>query len=441
MIDQRHKDIAQWVLEYALKEGCSSARVSITISNNNSFEYRNNQLDRLHQSAENKLYIELFVNGCYGALSTNRLDTNELQKFIKDGILSTKYLSADICRELPKQDRYYKFKSSDNLNLFDQSFQEHKLEEKIDLIKSTVEEVYGSDDKIISVMSSYDDGYSAEYMVASNGFEGEESDTAYNLTAEISLKTDTDARPEAYWYSAVPFWDNLQKEGIGKVALQRALNKIGQTKVKSGVYNLLLDNTISSRLFSPLISAMYGTAIQQKNTFLLGKKGEKIISEKITVFDKPHLQSTFGSRWYDGEGVATFEQKIIENGILNTYFIDTYNSNKLKIDPTIASPSVLTFNLGDKDLKGLMLLMNKGILVTGFNGGNTNNTTGDFSFGIEGFLIENGVMTVPIAEMNITGNILCLWNNLIEVGNDPLSVYSSRQVPSLLFENVSVSGL
>jgi len=113
----------------------------------------------------------------------------------------------------------------------------------------------------------------------------------------------------------------------------------------------------------------------------------------------------------------------------------------MDMKPTISSPSVITLKEGRHSLNGLLQEMSNGILVTGFNGGNTNSTTGDFSFGIEGFLVENGIVRTPIGEMNITGNILELWNNLVEVGNDPFSRVSSRQIPSLLFENVSVSGL
>ena len=153
------------------------------------------------------------------------------------------------------------------------------------------------------------------------------------------------------------------------------------------------------------------------------------------------MPCTFGSRWYDGEGIATFDQTLIDKGVLNTYFIDTYNSGKLNMKPTVASPSVLTLDYGAHDWNQLMRIMNNGIWVTGFNGGNTNSTTGDFSFGVEGFLIENGSLSKPLSEMNITGNILDLWSNLVEVGNDPLSNNSSRQIPSLLFENVSFSGL
>lgn len=441
LITSQHKDIAQWAMEIALKNGCSSSRVSLTVANNNSFEYRNTQLDKLHQSSENKLYIELYVDGRYGTLSTNRLEKPELEPFIKDGIASTRFLAPDLCRQLPDMTRYYTSNSGDDLDLFDSTFFDYTVDRKLAVAKATVDEIYGTDNRIVSVVSSYDDGCGAEYMVASNGFEGEIQDTAYSLTAEVALKTDGDARPESYWYDSKLYWADLETVGIARKALQRAFQKLGQTKIKSGKYNLILDNTVSMKLLSPLISAMYGTAIQQKNTFLLNRLGDKIVSDKLTVIDNPHQKRAFGSRWYDGEGVATEDRVLIGKGVLNTYFIDTYNALKLNIQPTVASPSIIKLEHGIKNHSQLLNTMHQGIWVTGFNGGNTNSTTGDFSFGIEGFLVENGIATTPIGEMNITGNILDLWNNLVEVGNDPLSLNSSRQIPSLLFEGVSFSGL
>lgn len=441
LITSQYKDIAQWAMDVALKNGCSSSRVSLTVANNNSFEYRNTQLDKLHQSSENKLYIELYVDGKYGTLSTNRLEKSELEPFIKDGIASTRFLAPDLCRQLPDIARCYKSEKSDDLDLFDPTFFDYTVDQKLAVAKSIVEEIYGTDDRIVSVVSSYDDGCGAEYMVASNGFEGEIQDTAYSLTAEVALKTAGDARPESYWYDSKVYWVDLQTEGIAKRALKRAFQKLGQTKIKSGKYNMVLDNTVSMKLLSPLISAMYGSAIQQKNTFLLNRLGDKIVSDRLTVIDNPHLKRSFGSRWYDGEGIATKDQILIDKGVLSTYFIDTYNALKLDVLPTIASPSIIKLEHGSKDHSQLLKTMHHGIWVTGFNGGNTNSTTGDFSFGIEGFWIETGIATTPISEMNITGNVLDLWNNLVEVGNDPLFLNSSRQVPSLLFENVSFSGL
>jgi hypothetical protein len=74
------------------------------------------------------------------------------------------------------------------------------------------------------------------------------------------------------------------------------------------------------------------------------------------------------------------------------------------------------------------------------DGGNSNPTTGDFSMGISGMLIENGKMTRPVFEMNISGNLKTLWSSLAEVGNDPY-VFGSWRVPTLRFKDVQFSGL
>lgn len=439
MISKENKQIAQWAIDTALANGCQQARASIITGQNNSFEYRDKQLDKLHQSSENKLYIELFVDGRYGSFSTNRIDKSILDKFIRDGIDSTRLLAEDPCRQLPDPSRYYKSDGRD-LDLFDKTFASINAEQKIEIAKQAVEEILDSDDRIITITASYNDGMGADYMIASNGFETESADTAFDLTVEVALETGSDARAESYWFDSSLYWSDLQKTGIGKTALKRALQKIGQRKIKSGVYPMLLDNTTSSRLLAPMISAMFGSALHQKNSFLLDRLGDQIASEKLTLIDTPHIRRAFGARWHDGEGIATKEQRIIEKGVLNTYFIDTYSSLKMGVEPTIASPSILNLEVGNKNFDQLLLTIDKGIWVTGFNGGNTNSTTGDFSFGIEGFLIENGVATTPISEMNITGNILTLWQNLLEIGNDPREK-STRRIPSLLFDNVNFSGL
>jgi PmbA protein len=381
----------------------------------------------------------LFVDGRYGSFSTNRIEQPELRSFIKEGITSTKYLAEDPFRQLPDPDRYYKPDGKD-LDLYDNSFDNITADDKLLLARQAVEEIYDTDGRIISVSSSYGDGVGAEYMIASNGFEAESCDSAYNLTVEVSLKTDGDARAESYWYDSSIYWSDLKKNGIGKKALERALRKTGQQKTGSGKYDMLLDNTMASRLVSPLIGAMYGMALQQKNSFLLDKLGKQIASDKLTITDTPHLIRAFGSRWFDGEGVATQERVIINRGVLQTYFIDTYSSKKLGSAPTIASPSVLQASSGQRGFDDICKSVRKGIWVTGFNGGNSNPTTGDFSFGIEGFLIENGVATIPVGEMNITGNLLDLWANLEETGNDPRES-SPWRLPSLLFSGVNFSGL
>ncbi|MFT4071380.1 MAG: TldD/PmbA family protein [Dysgonamonadaceae bacterium] len=439
MITQLQKDIAQSSMDFALMNGAQQVRISFIVSDSSSFEYRNTQLDKLQQSTENKLYIELFVDGRYGSFSTNRVERQEIEDLIRNGIASTRFLAPDRCRQLPETNRYFSGNGKD-LDLYDPSYLSIPVSSKIDLLKQANLEVYGKDQRIISVTSSYDDNRSAEYMITNNGLEVFSQDSSFSITSEVALKTDTDARPESFWYDSSVFWNDLKKEGIARKAFERALGKIGQTKVASGKYQMLLDNTQASRLLSPILSAIMGTSLQQKNSFLLDMKGKQIASSLLNITDTPHLNRSFGSRWYDGEGVATCDRKVIENGVLQTYYIDNYNALKMDIEPTISSPSILQFNLGESNLEGMMRNIQNGIWVSGFNGGNTNSTSGDFSFGIEGFLIQNGKITQPVSEMNITGNLLTLWNNLVEIGNDPRK-NSPWKTPSLLFDEVSFTGI
>lgn len=439
MITNDNKKLAQWAMEYALKNGCQASRISLYNGSSTTFEVRDMKIDKLQQASENGLVINLYVDGRFGSFSTNRLDRNELEKFIKDGIASTRFLAEDKARTLPDPSTYYKGDMPD-LQLKDPAFDNIHPDDKVKLAMSVCDEMMGKDKRIISANSSYGDGEDYKYMIASNGFEGESAVTSFSLFGGVSIRGEGDARPESYWYDSALYFDTMQKKGIGGKALERVLRKLGQKKVASGRYKMLVDNMNASRLLSPLINAIYGSSIQQNNSFLLDKLGKKVVGGNVTITDEPHLLKASGARYFDGEGVATRQLPIFQDGVLNTYFIDTYTANKMNIDPTISSPSILQMKLGNKDTEGLIASVDKGILITGFNGGNCNSTTGDFSYGVEGFLIENGVMTQPISEMNITGNMLSLWNNLIEAGNDP-RLSSSWRIPSLLFDEVDFSGL
>ncbi|GHT76403.1 modulator protein [Bacteroidia bacterium] len=438
MITKEHKDLAHWALNYALEKGCSQARVVLYTGTDNSFEYRDTQLDKLEQSSENGMTLYLFVDGRYSSYSTNRLDKNELGKFIANGIATTRYLEKDEFRKLPDPARLYKGDGK-GLDLYDKAIETLSVDDKLALLKENVNEVYGTDDRLISVTAGYSDGTNGSYIVDSNGFNNETESSYFSLSAETAMKGADDARPSSYWYDASGRWDKLQKTGIGKLAYERTLRKLGQEKIESGVYKMLVDNLSVSRLLSPVVSALYGNSIQQKDSFLINKIDEKIVSDKLTLIDDPHIKQARGARWFDSEGVATQKRSIIENGVLKMYYLDTYYAGKLAMSPTVQSPSVLTVKWGDKNFDQLLATVEKGIWVTGFNGGNHNRTTGDFSFGIEGFLIENGKPVKALNEMNITGNLLTLWQNVEAIGNDPRTI-SSWRIPSILFDKVNFSG-
>lgn len=439
MITDNNKKLAQWAMDYALKNGCQAAKLVLYSNSNASFELRDAKMDKLQQASESGLSISLYVDGRFGSYSTNRLDKKELETFIKNGIDSTRYLAQDEARVLPDPARYYKGGSPD-LQLFDNKFHSLNPDDKVAIARAAAEEVMGKDDRIISVSSSYGDGENAAYRLTSNGFEGESKSTWFSVSAEVAVKGEGEARPSSYWHESALFYDKLVKSGIGARALERVLQKLGQKKAASGKYTMVVDPMNASQLVGPLLDAIYGSALQQKNSFLLDKINTKVGSDVLNLMDEPHLIGARGARYFDSEGVATQRRPIFEDGVLKTYFIDTYNSRKMGMAPTVSSPSLLVLKPGNKNLDGLIADVQKGILVTGFNGGNSNSSSGDFSYGIEGFLIENGKLTQPVNEMNVTGNMLTLWASLTAVGNDP-RLSSSWRIPSLVFEGVDFSGL
>jgi len=125
--------------------------------------------------------------------------------------------------------------------------------------------------------------------------------------------------------------------------------------------------------------------------------------------------------------------------VLANHYVDTYYGRKLGMAPTTARTSNLAWRLGDADRAGLAARVGEGILVTGFLGGNSNATTGDFSLGVQGFRIRAGRVAEPIGEMNVSGNHLELWRRLVAVGDDPYP-WSSLCTPTLVFEGVQVAG-
>ena len=439
MITKADENLVQWTMDFALKQGCQAARVALYNGSNSTFEIRDLKVDRLQQASENNLVIHLFVDGRYGSFSTNRLDREELVRFLKDSVDATRFLAEDRARTLPDPALYYHGDGED-LALYDPAFDQVEADVKVDLARAVCAEMVGVDPRIVSANASYSDDRSFKYVIASNGFEGRAELSSFSLMGSVSIKGEGDARPEAYWFDMSLFFDELIHEGIGRKALERATRKLGQRKTASGRYTMVVDNLNSGSLLSPLVNALYGSAIQQRNSFLLDKLDQRVLGTNVTLVDDPHRRHTLGACYFDPEGLATRRRSVIEEGVLKTYFLDTYSANKLGVSPTIGSPSILSLELGDRDEVALIADIDRGIFVTGFNGGNCNSSTGDFSYGIEGFMIENGELTQPVSEMNITGNMLTLWSSLQAIGNDPRPC-SPWKVPTLVFEGVDFSGL
>jgi len=436
---KKRTELAKWVSTETIKNGAENSSVFISNRRKIEIEYRDGQIEKLKESTQNSLGLDLYVEEKYSSHSTNNLEKENLRKFVKETVAMTKYLSKDKFRSLPDK-KLYEGRSEIDLKLNDPEYSKIETKDRVEIAKKIESAAKKRSDKLISATSGYSDTFSESVMVNSNGFIGEKESTSYSCGAEATVKDGDKGRPEDYYYSRSRYFNELPSpKFLGEKAVDYAVRKIGQSKIRSGQFDMVIENRSVSRILYALYGPMSAGAIQQKRSFLDGKLGKKVGSEKLTLIDDPFIPKGLGSRLFDNEGITSKKRTIIEKGILKQYYIDSYYGKKLGLTPNSGSSSNLVFELGSRGLDQIVKKIDKGILVTNFIGGNSNPTTGDFSYGIMGLLIEKGSIVKPVNEMNITGNITELWEKLVEVGNDPYP-YSSWRTPSVHFSDIHFSG-
>jgi PmbA protein len=202
---------------------------------------------------------------------------------------------------------------------------------------------------------------------------------------------------------------------------------------------MVVDSRAAAQLISRLLRPATARSVQQGRSFWAEILGEQAFSEKLTIIDDPLVVRGLGSRHYDREGIAARSIPIVEEGVAKNLYVDTYYGRKAGMTPTTGSPSNRRIATGSRSLDGLLSEAGEGVYVTSWLGGNADGTTGDFSLGLRGHLIENGEIGRPVGEMNVTGNLKDLFMRLEAVGNDPYP-YSATLAPSLVFMDVDFSG-
>lgn len=399
---------------------------------------RDTKVEKMLRATSLSLAINLYLDGRDGFFYTNDLRPESVETFIKQAYETTRLLEPDESRTLSDPERYYKGGGPDLKN-FDASLSEMAPEDKLRLLQETAAEVEGADKRIISMQTRYmDRGHQAHYLI-SNGFDGFEQSSYCTLTSIISVEGEGGQHPMDGWGETRLFFDQMPRKGIAPTALSRTLRKIGQRPAPSGKYRMILESPCAGNFLQPLLNAMNGQALQQKTSFLMDKLGKQVVSQLVNIVDDPLIPGTRGAALFDFDGVATKRRELFTDGRLQTFFIDTQTSKKLGMKPTTQGIHHLIMKPGEKSLDEAIADSNRAILVTDFNGGNCDPATGNFSYGIEGFLIEQGVITQPISGMNITGNMLDVWQRLSLVCNDA-DPWETELIPSLGFEDVSFGG-
>jgi PmbA protein len=434
-------EVARQAVELARQKGASEAAANAGRTREVQVQWHDGRLEKISEATTRGLSLQLYVEGRYVSVSTSDLRPEALERFISDSIAMTRVLASDEHRRLPEPE-LYQGRAQVELALEDPRQATLTAEERQRFVQELEASARAVDSQgvILSVTTAFSDTLRETYRVSSNGFEGGMRGTQFSASAEVSVRDSDGRRPEESDYAVARFFEDLTDAAtLGRSAGKRALGRLGSTKGASGVLPMAVDNRAAARLVSMLLGPMSGAAIQQKRSFLDGKLGQRVGSERLAITNDPHLRRGLGSRLFDAEGLSVQPLPLFEAGVLRTYFIDSYYGRKLKTRPTTGGTSNLSWKLGDETQAALLEELKEGIFVTSFLGGNSNAATGDFSFGVQGFRVRGGKLAEPIGEMNISGNQLDLWPRLVAVGNDPYP-HSSYRTPTLVFEGVQFAG-
>lgn len=286
-------------------------------------------------------------------------------------------------------------------------------------------------------------------LATSGGFRGGKTATSYGASASVIAGEGAAMQRDYAWHSARHFSDLEAAAVIGARAGNRAIKRLNPIKLDTAQMPIVYDPRVGSSLVGHLVGAITGSAITRGTSFLKDLLGQQIFDSGITIVDDPHRLRGLRSRAFDGEGLPTAVTRLIDAGVLTGWLLDAASARQLGLQPTghasrgtSGPPGAGTSNLhlaaGSVSPQALIADIRQGFYVTELIGMGVNGLTGDYSRGASGFLIENGELTVAVAEVTIAGNLKDMFKAMVAA--DDLSFRHATNVPTLRIDGMTVAG-
>lgn len=426
-------------LRRAKEAGAQGAVASAFRSRDVGTTFRDGSVETVKDATSRGLSMRLYVDGRYSVHDTSDLRPGSIDAFVREAVALTRALEPDPDRVMVDPALHPQGPLPE-LQLADDEIDGLTRDRRVAWLQE-MDTAAHADPRVLSATCDVGDGHEVYAYATSTGFGGTYATSMVSLVAQVTVKDADDKKPEDYAWAASRHVSELPVgTGVAKEALDRALDRIGAVKGPTRKTTMVVEPRAAVSLVSRLLGPMSARAVQQHTSMYAGRVGQKLFSDKLGLVDDPLVPRALGSRPFDGEGLAARRRVMIEGGVLNQLYVDTYYGRKEGLTPNGGAPSNLSLAPDrDLDTAGWMKEVGDGVLVTSWLGGNADGTTGDFSMGIRGFLIEGGRRGPAVQEMNVTGNLLELFRGLSGLGSDAFR-YASLQVPTLVFDGVSFSG-
>jgi PmbA protein len=427
-------------VELAKRGGADEAWATASQSRDVEFEYRDGALEKVKDTTAQGLAIQVYADGRYSSHQTTDLDPERLGGFVQEAVAITRALEPDEYRAITPEELFAN-RPTDDLDIVDPQVATLDREQRMGWCRALDEATHGHG-RVISATAKVIDGEQRSASASSNGFQGTRESTYCWFGAQVTLRDRGDKRAADGFYAGGPHVADLPAAAeVGQKALQRALVRLDSEKGPTLKTTMLVDARAAGQLIDRLLRPANAASVQQGRSFWSTLVGEQAFSNKLTIIDDPLIKRAAASRHYDAEGISSRVLPIVEEGVVRNLYVDTYYGRKGNMAPTTGSPSNRRILAGEHSLEALLGEVGDGVYVTSWLGGNADSTTGDFSLGIRGHMIENGEVGRPVGEMNVTGNLRDLFGRLELVGNDPYPYsFSGMLAPSLVFAGVDFSG-
>ena len=439
MSQREHIDIAIEALEYAMNNGAEETSAKLSAGNGFSVASQNQSIDIVEQYNDQSFSISVYIDQSIGSASTNDFSKDHIHSTIDKAISLSKLTAKDNCNGLAKKELMAT--EIKDLELFQPS--DLSIEQSQKMALECEQAALESNDLVVNSEGSTVGSYqSRSVYLNSHGFIGETKATGHNISCVAIAEKDGQMEMD-YDYSSTRGLQALDDHiMIGKSAGQRAASNLGSKKLKTQKASVLFSPRVSKSLFSHLLSAISGTSLYQKSSFLADKIDTKILPDFINIQEDPHLKKGFSSTYFDAEGVQTMPRLLIETGYLRGYLLSSYSARRLGLETTANAGghhNIIVQHSVEENLNQMIKDMDTGFLVTGLIGSGVNIVNGDYSRGANGFWIENGEIVYPVNEVTVAGNLNQIFNQIQKVGNDPEhngSIFSG----SVLVDDLMIAG-
>jgi PmbA protein len=441
--------MAAEIVQQALAAGATDAECTISEGDEFSANVRLREVETLKEAGSRGAGLRILRGRHTGSAYTSDLSGDGIRQMVRSAVELADITTEDPHAGLPGPEELGSI--TGDLGMYCGDVEALATDLKIDMARRAEDASLRADARITnSEGASFDTHVGRHAFANSRGFAGEYR-ASYCSLSTVPVAREGESMERDYWVTSARGFAGLEKpEDVGRIAAQRAVRRLGARKVETQKVPVVFEPRTARTLLDNIFDAVHGGAVYRNESFLAGKLGERVASEKLTVIDDGTIPGLFGTSPFDDEGVPTRRTVVIEKGVLRSYLLNTYTARKLGLRTTGNASRGLAGNagVGNGNLyieKGeaaperLIAGFREGFYVTELIGFGVNIVTGDYSRGAAGMWIRGGELAFPVSEVTIAGSLQEMLMNLDAVGSD-LEFRGSLAAPTLVVGEMTVGG-